>query len=97
MKYADKVISVNDNNLYDIPVRSICGGIIYTLSEVFTCKCGNVYVRLVEVNKNFNMWCPACNAFENTIMYFHIERFRLLDQAENTEKENSSIKEPIYN
>jgi hypothetical protein len=97
MKAGDKVVCVNDNNLYHIPVRSICEGIIYTLSEVFTCKCGNVYVRLSEVNKNFLMWCPKCDIFEECIMYFHIERFRPLEKAENTEKEHVSIKAPIVN
>jgi hypothetical protein len=58
MKAGDKVVCVNDNNLYHIPVRSICEAIIYTLTEVFTCKCGNVYVRLAEVNKKLNMWFP---------------------------------------
>lgn len=97
MKSGDKVICINDNNLYAIPVRSICEGIIYTLSEVFTCKCGNIYVRLVEVNKAFRMWCPKCNTFENTIMYFHIERFRPLEHAENQEIEYRSIEESILN
>lgn len=99
MNPGDKVICINDNNLYHIPVRSICAGIIYTLSDVFKCSCGNVYVRLVEVDKNFNMWCPKCDTFRYTKMFFHIERFRLLDQAENTEKEydsaQTSVKVPI--
>ena len=95
MKAGDKVICINDNNLYRIPVYSICAGIIYTLSEVFTCSCGNVYVRLVEVDKNFKMWCPKCNTFQDCKMFFHIERFRLLDQDENTEKEYDSIKAPV--
>jgi len=38
MKAGDKVVCINDNNLYHIPVRSICKGIIYTLTEVFTCR-----------------------------------------------------------
>lgn len=97
MKAGDKVVCVNDNNLYHIPVRSICEGIIYTLTEVFICKCGNVYVRLKEVNKVFNMWCPKCNIFEDQIMYFHIERFRPLEQAENVEIEHISIKAPFVN
>jgi len=83
MKPGDKAICINDNNLYEIPVRSICKGLIYTISEVFKCKCGNVYVRLAEVNKVFNMWCPKCNTFEDCPMNFHIERFRLLEEAEN--------------
>lgn len=95
MKAGDKVVCINDKNLYRIPVKNICEGIIYTLSGVFTCKCGNVYVRLKEVNKIFNMWCPKCNIFEDTTMYFHIERFRLLEESENNEKEEISIKEPI--
>ena len=95
MKPGDKIICINDHNLCQIPVRSICEGIIYTLSEVFTCRCGNVCVRLVEVNKEFNMWCPKCNTFKSTSMYFHIERFRPLDQIENTEKERRSIQELI--
>lgn len=95
MKVGDKVVCIDDNNLYHIPVRSICEGIIYTLTEIFTCKCGNVYVRLKEVNKNMNMWCPKCNIFEDTTMYFHIERFRPLEENENYEKEKISIKEPI--
>jgi|GEM_PF-2620745 hypothetical protein len=97
MKAGDKVLCINDNNLYHIPVRCICEGLIYTLAEVFTCKCGNVYVRLEEVYKDFNMWCPKCNTFQYTKMFFHIERFRLLDQGENTEKEYGSIKAPVHN
>lgn len=92
MNPGDKVICINDNNLYRIPVRSICTGIIYTLSDVFKCSCGNVYVQLVEVDKIFNMWCPKCDVFRYTKMFFHIKRFRLLDQAENTEKECDSAK-----
>jgi hypothetical protein len=96
MKTGDKVICINDRNLYRIPVRSICKGIIYTLSEVFTCKCGNVYVRLSEVNKNYKMWCPKCDIHEHTIMYFHIERFRPVDQVEYTEVEHITTKAPIH-
>jgi hypothetical protein len=97
MKAGDKVICINDNNLYHIPVRSICAGIIYTLTEIFTCKCGNVYVRLKEVNKKLNMWCPKCDVFEYTTMYFHIERFRPLEQSFNTKEEKKRIKEPALN
>ncbi len=97
MKVGDKVVCVNDNNLYQIPVRSICEGIIYTLTEVFTCKCGSIYVRLKEVNKELKMWCPKCDILEDQIMYFHIERFRPLEHTENTEKEHISIKESILN
>ena len=87
MKPGDKVVCINDRNLYEIPVRSICEGIIYTLSEIFDCRCGNVYVRLVEVDKLFNMWCPKCDIINYTKMFFHIERFRLLDKVEEIEKE----------
>ena len=78
-KPGDKVICINDNNLYHVPVRCICAGLIYTVSEVFRCKCGNVYIRLDEVYKFYNMWCPKCNTSDYTIMYFHIERFRPLE------------------
>lgn len=94
MKPGDKVICINDNNLYHIPVRCICKGIIYTIMEVFKCKCGNVYVRLEEVNKYYRMWCPGCDVYSNTIMFFHIERFRLLDQEENTGDETERKSEP---
>jgi phage FluMu protein Com len=96
MKAGDKVICINDKNLYHIPVRSICAGIIYTLTEVYTCKCGKVYVRLAEVNRKLTMWCPKCNVFEYTTMYFHIERFRPLEQSEDTEKEGISIKTHVF-
>jgi hypothetical protein len=99
MNPGDKVICINDNNLYHIPVRCICSGLIYTLTEVFRCKCGNVYVRLAEVDKFYNMWCPKCDVFSYTKMFFHIERFRKLDQSENTEKETKkeSVKVPVVN
>ena len=83
----DKVLCINDKNWYDIPVRGICEGLVYTLTEVFKCKCGNIYVRLAEVKDFLEMWCPGCNAKEFTRMYFHIERFRKLDQEENVVKE----------
>ena len=90
MEPGDKVVCINDKNWYQIPVRCICEGLIYTLTEIFTCKCGNVYVRLAEVDKYMDMWCPKCDKMEFTKMYFHIERFRKLEhgQAENTEKES---------
>lgn len=97
MKAGDKVICINDNNLYHIPVRCICAGIIYTLAEVFTCRCGNVYVRLVEVNKNYTMWCPECNSFNFCRMFFHIERFTLLEQEEDVEEGLLRVKEPALN
>lgn len=86
MKIGDKVVCVDDQNWYHIPVHSICADIIYTISDVFTCTCGNVYVRLAEVNKRSNMWCPKCDTFEDTIMYFHIERCRKFDQDEHSEE-----------
>jgi phage FluMu protein Com len=97
MKPGDKVICINDNNLYHIPVRSICAGIIYTITEVFKCKCGNIYVRLAEVDKYLNMWCPKCDTFSYVKMYFHIERFRLLEQAEDSESEYHTEKVPLTN
>ena len=90
MKPGDKVICINDKNWYDIPVRCICEGLVYKLTEVFTCKCGNIYVRLAEVDKYMDMWCPKCNITEFTRMYFHIERFRKIDHSENSEKETDS-------
>ena len=93
MKPGDKVICINDRNLYHIPVRCICAGIIYTLTEVFECKCGNIYVRLAEVDRHLSMWCPKCDEFNSTRMYFHIQRFRPLDQAENIETEEKTEKE----
>jgi len=96
MKAGEKVVCINDNNLYHIPVRSICEGIIYTLTEVFTCACGNVYVRLAEVNWEFNMWCPKCDASKSCTMYFHKERFRLLDHEEQAEERHVSKKEPVH-
>jgi len=95
MKSGDKVICINDNNLYYIPVRSICAGLIYSLIEVFQCKCGNMYVRLAEVDKFYRMWCPKCDVFSYTRMYFHIERFRLLDKDENAEVEHNHVKVPF--
>jgi len=97
MKTGDKVVCINDENLYRIPVRNICAGIIYTISDVFTCRCGNVYVRLAEVNKMFNMWCPSCNTFTDTIMYFHIDRFRLLDENEQSEEIELLKEVPVGN
>ena len=97
MKSGDKVVCINDENLYHIPVRNICAGIIYTISDVFTCKCGNVYVRLAEVNKVFNMWCPKCKTYEDTIMYFHIERFRPLDEEKHTNVNVIQKEVPVIN
>ena len=94
MRIGDKVVCINDNNLYRIPVKSICEGIIYTLSHVFVCACGNVYVRLAEVNIEFSMWCPDCNVVEDTTMYFHVERFRRLDEISQSQKETIAIEEP---
>lgn len=95
MEPGDKVICINDKNWYEIPVRCICAGLIYTIKEVFICTCGNVYVRLMEVDIFSNMWCPGCNTFQDTKMFFHIERFRKLDEntEENTDKESES--EPV--
>ncbi len=95
MRQGDKIICINDKNLYHIPVRNICEGIIYTLTEVFQCKCGNVYVRLAEVDKYLDMWCPKCDTMKYTKMFFHIERFRLPDQCENTTMEKTTKKEKI--
>lgn len=103
MKPGDKVLCVNDKNWYRIPVRGICEGLIYTLTGVFTCSCGNIYVRLAEANTYLNMWCPGCNVMEYTKMYFHIERFRKIEEGEitgeetekETEKEKEKEKEPI--
>ena len=91
----DKVLCINDKNWYDIPVRGICEGLVYTLTEVFKCKCGNIYVRLAEVGNFLEMWCPGCNTKEFTRMYFHIERFRKLDQEECgvKEKKEDEVKE----
>lgn len=97
MKPGDKAICVNDDNLYTIPVRSICKGLVYTIMEVFECKCGNVYIRLAEVNKKFNMWCPKCDTFEYCLMYFHIERFRLMEGNEAEEKETIKQENPVLN
>jgi len=52
-------------------------------------------VRLKEVNKKLDMWCPKCGVFEYTTMYFHIERFRPLEQSENSEKKYDKINEPV--
>ena len=87
MQPGDKVLCINDKNWYKIPVRGICEGLIYTLSEVFECRCGNIYVRLSEVPGFLNMWCPACNSTEFSRMYFHIERFKKIEEAENSQKE----------
>ncbi|HBE42840.1 MAG TPA: hypothetical protein DDW27_16880 [Bacteroidales bacterium] len=87
MRPGDKVLCINDKNWYKIPVRGICEGLIYTLTEVFECKCGNIYVRLAEVYDFMDMWCPSCNTMEFTTGYYHIERFRKIDQEENSEKE----------
>lgn len=87
MQPGDKVLCINDKNWYKIPVRGICEGLVYTIDEVFICRCGNIYVRLVEVNGLLDMWCPKCNTMEFTRMYFHIERFRKIDEAENSQKE----------
>lgn len=86
MKQGDKVICIDDNNWYPIPVKKICAGIIYTLSDVFTCRCGNVYVSLAEIRMNHNMWCPGCNTFSYGNMFYHIERFRPLEETENSGK-----------
>jgi hypothetical protein len=43
------------------------------------------------------MWCPKCDVFEYTTMYFHIERFRPLEQTLKTEEEKKRIKEPALN
>ena len=97
MKPGDKVICINDKNWHEIPVRCICAGLIYTVKEVFTCSCGNVYLRLIEVDKYFNMWCPGCNTYQNTKMFFHIERFRKLDEntEKNKEKESEHVEIPV--
>jgi hypothetical protein len=93
MKPGDKVICIDDSNWYSIPVMGIHAGSIYTVKEVFNCKCGNVYVHLIELDIDFNMWCEKCNIFSYTRMFFHIERFQLLsDQAEDTEKEFENVK-----
>ena len=92
MKAGDKVICVNDKNFYHIPVRGICEGIIYTVSEVFRCKCGNYYVRLAEVDKNCTMWCPKCDATTYTKAFYHIERFRILGHSGNLKQEIKSNK-----
>jgi len=97
MKPGDKVICIDDNKWHNVPVIGICAGIIYIIDEIFTCKCGNVYVRLVEVNKFANMWCAKCDRTTRTRLYYYIQRFRLLDQAENIEKEVISRKEPVMN
>jgi len=95
MRPGDKVLCINDKNWYKIPVRGICEGLVYTLTEVFKCKCGNIYVRLSEVPGFLNMWCPGCNTTEFTRMYFHQERFRKLDQEECVvkEKKEDEVKE----
>lgn len=93
MKPGDKVVCVNDKNWYRIPVRGICEGLTYTIDEVFECRCGNVYVRLSEVRDFRDMWCPGCNTMEYTRGYYHIERFRKIEEEEMTEKED--VKEKI--
>jgi hypothetical protein len=96
MKPGDKVICIDGTDWYPIPVLGICAGQIYTIIEIFTCRCGNVYVRLGELDIYFNMWCAKCNIFSYTKMYFHIERFRLLqDESEDTEKESENVKAPL--
>ena len=94
MRIGDKVVCIDDSNLYRIPVKSICEGIVYTLSDVFQCRCGNVYVRLSEVNKFYTMWCPRCDVFETTIMYFHVQRFRRLDEMTDAEEGDMVVREP---
>ena len=93
MKVGDKVLCINDKNWYKIPVRGICEGLIYKLTEVFECKCGNIYVRMAEVTWNLEMWCPGCNTMEFTRIFYHIERFRKIEEGEMTDKE--SVKEEI--
>lgn len=99
MKPGDKVVCINDNNWYAVPVRSICAGLIYTVKDVFTCDCGNVYLHLMEVDKYHKMWCPGCDKTSFTKMFFHIERFRLIDQQENHEEifDNIMVSNPIVN
>jgi hypothetical protein len=99
MKPGDRVICIDDRNWYAIPVRCICAGLIYTVKEVFTCRCGNVYVRLSEVDKYYNMWCAGCDVTEYTKMYFHIERFRLAGKEESREEieEKAEISFPNLN
>ena len=97
MKAGNKVVCINDNNLYNTHVRNICKGIIYTLTEVFTCNCGNIYVCLAEVNEEVFICCPKCDVFENTIMYYHIERFRPLNASEKYLTRQKVIQEPSLN
>jgi hypothetical protein len=97
MKPGDKVICVDDRNWYSIPVRCICAGLIYTLTEVFQCKCGNIYVRLAEVDKPFHMWCAKCDVTTYTTMFFHIERFRPLEEEEYSERQHYIKKVPVVN
>jgi hypothetical protein len=56
-----------------------------------------VYVRLAEVNKKLNMWFPKWEVYEYCTMYFHIERFKPLEQAENTREEEISTKVSLPN
>ena len=97
MNSGDKVICVNDKNWYEIPVRCICAGLVYTIKEVFTCTCGNTYVRLAEVDKYYDMWCPGCDITSYTKMFFHIERFRNLDEnaEKNKEEESEHVEIPV--
>ena len=94
MRVGDKVICVDDRNYYHVPTRGICKGIIYTLSGIFTCVCGNIYVNLKEVNRRYNMWCAKCNVTESTPAYYHIERFRPLEESEDSKNEEINIKAP---
>jgi hypothetical protein len=99
MKPGDKVLCINDKNWYKIPVRGICEGLTYEIDEVFKCRCGNIYVRLSEVCDFREMWCPGCNTMEFARGYYHIERFRKIEEGEEemTEKvtEKKKVKETI--
>jgi hypothetical protein len=95
MKPGDKVICIDDSNWHPVAVIGICAGIIYTIDEIFTCKCGNVYVRLKEVDRYVYMWCAKCDRTTFARLYYYIERFRLLDQEENAEEEIMSIEETL--
>jgi hypothetical protein len=95
MKPGDKVICIDDRNWHYVPVIGICAGIIYTIDEIFACKCGNVYVCLSEVTRFSNMWCAKCDNTQWVRMYYYIQRFRLLDQAEDSEEEIVRKGEPL--
>ena len=97
MKPGDKVVCINDNNWYAVPVRCLCAGLIYTVKDVFTCDCGNVYLHLMEVDKYYKMWCPGCAVTSFTKMFFHIERLRLLEQQGNQEEvsEHGKVQMPL--